>query len=71
MHRNILDITEEVIKVLKKDKELSIRQISLKVKSHRSVILKGLEFLKKIGYVSERKGDENKVETRLFRLVGK
>jgi len=68
MHRNILNITEEIIKILKKDKELSIRQISLKVRSHRAVILKGLEFLKRIGYVKERKDDKNKVDTRLFSL---
>lgn len=66
MHRNILDITEEIIKVLRK-KELSVRQISLKVKSHRAVVLKGLEFLKRIGYVKERKSGGN-VETRLFSL---
>ena len=68
MHRNILNITEEIIKILKKDKELSIRQISLKVRSHRAVVLKGLEFLKRIDYVKERKDDKNKVDTRLFSL---
>ena len=69
MYRNTFQITEEIIKVLGKNKELSIRQISLKVKSHRAVILKSLEFLKRIGYVKERKGDKNKVDTRLFSLV--
>jgi len=68
MHRNILNITEEIIKVLEKNKELSIRQISLKVKSHRAVVLKSLEFLKRIDYVKERKGDKSKVDTRLFSL---
>jgi predicted transcriptional regulator len=69
MHRNILDITEEIIKVLKKNKELSIRQISLKIKSHRAVVLKSLEFLKRINYVEERKDNKNKVNTRLFSLT--
>jgi len=67
MHRNILDITEEIINILKKNKELSIRRISIKVKSHRAVVLKSLEFLKKINYVSERKSKGN-VNTRLFSL---
>lgn len=69
MYRNILKITEEIIKILSKEKELSIRQISLKVRSHRAVVLKSLEFLKRIGYASERKGNKNKVETRLFSLI--
>ncbi len=68
MHRNILDITEEIIKLLKKHKELSTRQISLKIKSHRAVVLRSLEFLKRIGYIQERKDDKNKVDTRLFSL---
>jgi len=68
MYKNSLQITEEIIKVLKKDKELSIRQLSLKIRSHRAVILKCLEFLKRIGHVKERKDDKNKVDTRLFSL---
>jgi predicted transcriptional regulator len=71
MHRNILDITEEIIKILKKNKELSTRQISLKIKSHRAVVLKSLEFLKRINYVKETKDNKNKVDTRLFSLIKK
>ena len=67
MHRSILDITEEIVKLLKKNKELSVRQISIKVKSHRNVVLKSLEFLKKMDLVKERKADGN-VDTRLFSL---
>ncbi len=69
MHRNILVITEQIIKILSKNKELSIRQISLKVKTHRTVALRSLEFLKRIKLVKERKGDETKRGDRLFRLV--
>ena len=68
MYRNSLKIAEEIIKLLEKDKELSIRQISLNVKSHRAVVLKILEFLKKIGYVKEGKDNKNRVITRLFSL---
>jgi len=68
MHRNILVITEEIIKILSKNKELSIRQISLKVRTHRAVALRALEFLKRIKYVKERKGDTTKRGDRLFSL---
>ena len=68
MHRDILLITEEILKLLSKEKELSIRQISLRVRTHRAVALKSLEFLKRIKLVEERKGDETKREERLFSL---
>ena len=71
MHRNILLITEEIIKILSKEKELSIRQISLNVKTHRAVALKSLEFLKRINLVKERKGEETKRIERLFSLTKK
>ena len=69
MHRGILIITEEIIKLLSKEHELSIRQISLRVKTHRAIALKSLEFLKRIKLVKERKGEETKRVERLFSLV--
>ena len=69
MHRNILIITEEIIKLLSKEKELSIRQISLRVKTHRAVALKSLDFLKRIKLVEERKGDETERVERFFKLI--
>ena len=69
MRRDILMITEEILNLLSKEKELSIRQISLKVKTHRAVALRSLEFLKKINLVQEREGDQTKREERLFRLI--
>lgn len=68
MHRDILLITEEIIKLLSKEKELSIRQISLRVRTHRAVALKSLEFLKRIKLVEERQGNETKRIERLFSL---
>ncbi len=68
MHRNILAITEDILKLLAKEKELSIRQISLRVRTHRAVALKSLEFLKRINLVEERKGNETAREERLFSL---
>jgi predicted transcriptional regulator len=66
MHRDILMITEEIIKLLSREKELSIRQISLKIKTHRAVALKSLEFLKRIGLAKEKKGTDTKRIERLF-----
>ena len=37
-----------VLKLLSKEKELSIRQISLRIRTHRAVALRSLEFLKRI-----------------------
>lgn len=68
MHRNILIITEDILKLLSKEKELSIRQISLKARTHRAVALKSLEFLKRINLVEERKGTETNRVERLFSL---
>lgn len=68
MHRDILIITEEILKLLSKEKELSTRQISLKIRTHRAVALKSLEFLKKINLVKEREGKETNREERLFSL---
>jgi len=68
MHRDILMITEEIIKLLSKEEELSIRQISLRVKTHRAVALRSLEFLKRIKLIGERKGEETKRVERLFSL---
>jgi len=68
MHRDILMITEEILKLLSKESELSIRQISLRIRTHRAVALKSLEFLKRISLVRERKGDETERVERLFSL---
>ncbi len=68
MHRDILMITEEILKTLSKNKELSTRQVSLKVKTHRAVALRSLEFLKRINLVKEREGTETNRVERLFSL---
>ena len=69
MHRDILMITEEILKLLSKNGELSIRQISLRLKTHRVVALRSLEFLKRIKLIRERKGEETQRIERLFNLA--
>ena len=66
--RNILDVIEDILKVLKKQDELSVKAISEEVKSQWETTIKALEFMKKIELVKERHGKKtNKVE-RLFSL---
>ena len=68
MRRNILVITKEIVKLLKKEKELSIRQIFLKINTNRDIALKSLEFLKEMGLAKERKCKATKRGDRLFSL---
>ncbi len=67
----ITDIIEEIKSILEKEKELSIRQISLKIKSQWRTIKKGLDTMKSLGMVKERMNDKTKRVERLFSLVKK
>jgi len=69
--RNILKVIEDIIKVLEKNKELSVKAISEKVHSQWETTIKALEFMKKIGLVKERRGNQTYKSERLFRLVKK
>jgi len=67
--RTILDVTKDVIKTLKKEKELSVKSVSVKVNSQWSTTIKSLEFLKGVGIVKERKGRKTNKDERLFSLT--
>ena len=54
--RNILDVIEDIKKVLSKNKELSVKAISEEIKSQWETTIKALEFMKKQGLVNEREG---------------
>ena len=69
--RNILKVTEEIVKILEKEGESSIKYISEKTKSQWRTAAKSLEFLEKIGIVKERKGKKTNKEERLFILTDK
>ena len=45
--RNILDVIENILKVLKKQDELSVKAISEEVRSQLETTIKALEFMKK------------------------
>jgi hypothetical protein len=61
-------IMEEIFDILKKEKECSIRQLSVKTGSQWITIEKALGSMKKLNVVKERFGDENKRKIRLFTL---
>ena len=66
--RSILEVTEEIVNLLKKGDEISVKGISEKVDSQWRTTLKSLEFLKGVGIVKERKGKKTNREERLFSL---
>jgi DNA-binding transcriptional regulator YhcF (GntR family) len=68
MRKSILSIIEEVKKILGKEGELSIRQLSLKTKSQWRTIEKALETMKSLGVVKERQNNETERVERLFSL---
>lgn len=61
----ITEIIENIKSILEKNKELSIRQISLKTKSQWRTIEKALNTMRNLGVVNER---VNKSEGRVERL---
>lgn len=67
--KSVHRIIEEIFIILKTKKELSIRQLSLKIGSQWITTEKALNSMKRLGLVKERLGDENKRKTRLFRLI--
>jgi predicted transcriptional regulator len=68
MHRNILVITEDIIKLLSKEKELSIRQISLKLKSQWRTAKKALDTIETLGIVKVRDNDKTDRVEKLYSL---
>ena len=66
--RNILEVIEDIKKVLSKDEEMSVKKISEKIKSQWETTIKALEFMKKQGMVKERKGKKTHKVERLFSL---
>ena len=66
--RNILDVIEDIKKVLSKGEEMSVKRISEKVKSQWETTIKALEFMKKQEMVKERKNDQTERIERLFSL---
>ena len=67
--RNILDVIEDILKVLKKkEREMSVKALSEEVSSQWETTIKALEFMKKINLVKEREGKKTNKRERLFSL---
>ncbi len=66
--KDILKITEKILKILSDKKEHSIQSISLKVNTQWRTAVKCLEFLQRIELVKERKGNVTYKAERLFSL---
>ncbi|MDP2926267.1 MAG: hypothetical protein Q8N99_07860 [Nanoarchaeota archaeon] len=68
VRKPITQTIEEIKKLLEKEGELSVRQISLKIKSQWRTIKKGLDTMLVLGLVKERKNDKTERVERLFSL---
>ena len=66
--RNILEVIEDIIIVLKKNDEMSVKKISESVNSQWETTIKALEFMEKINLVKERAGKKAHRVERLFSL---
>ena len=66
--RNILEVIEDIKKVLSKGEEMSVKRVSEKIKSQWETTIKALEFMKKQGMVKERPNDKSERVERLFSL---
>lgn len=69
--RSILEVTEDIVKLLEKEDEMSVKAISEGVGSQWRTAVKSLEFLYGLGIVGEKKGRKTNKEERLFFLVEK
>ena len=71
VRRPITEIIEKIQALLKIEGELSIRQISIKLKAQWRTIEKALETMASLGLVKERSNKETKRVERLFSLIKK
>ena len=67
--RNILEVIEDIKKVLSRDEEMSVKRISEKIGSQWETAIKALEFMKKQGMVKERFNNKTERVERLFSLI--
>jgi DNA-binding transcriptional regulator YhcF (GntR family) len=69
MKKRTFEIAREVYFILKKEKELSVKQIADKTGSQWETVIRSLEFFKEIGIAKEREGKKTYKKERLFSLV--
>ena len=66
--KSITDVIREIKTLLEKEDELSVRQISLRLKSQWRTINKAIDTMKLLGYVKERMNKDTKRTERLISL---
>ena len=66
--KSITDVIREIKTLLEKEDELSVRQISLRLKSQWRTIDKAIDTMKLLGYVKERMNKDTKRAERLISL---
>jgi predicted transcriptional regulator len=62
-------LIKEIMEILKKEKELSVRQISLKLKSEWATTNNALENMKMLNLVYENKNRKHPKSPRIFSLI--
>ncbi len=68
MKKKTFEITKRIYFLLKKEGELSVKQIANQTGSKWETIIIHLNFLKEVGVLKERKGKKTYREERLFSL---
>ena len=66
--RSILNVTEDILNILSKKDNLSVKAISKEINSQWETTIKSLKFLKKINLVKEKSGNTSYKTERLFSL---
>ena len=69
--RNTIATLEDILIILKKNKELSFNQLQRESKTQWRTLKRCLDFLIKVKLIKERKTGKEKTSTRLFSLVEK
>lgn len=67
--RSILNIIEDIKKILSNGKDMSVKKISEEIGSQWETTIKALEFMKKQSIVKERRNDKTERVERLFSLI--
>lgn len=69
MRREAIDLAKDIYLFLRKSKsEHSINQICNQMKAKYEITIKCLEFLRDVGLIKERRGDNKPIAERLFSL---
>ena len=69
MKRKPLEIKKEILKILKEEKEISVKQLERKVNTNYQTILNNCEELKYFGLITIEKTSKDSVNGREYLLI--